>query len=54
MRANVVLPDDLIREIDKIAGARKRSEFLEEAALTEEGISTGGGVSNTGIPLSFA
>ena len=27
--------------------------FLEEAATTPEGISTGGGVSNTGIPLSF-
>ena len=32
MRANVVLPDDLVREIDKYAGARKRSKFLEEAA----------------------
>ena len=32
MRANVVLPNDLIMEIDRIAGARKRSKFLEEAA----------------------
>ena len=32
MRANVVLPDDLIVEIDKRAGARMRSKFLEEAA----------------------
>ncbi|MBI2326850.1 hypothetical protein HYU92_00880 [Candidatus Curtissbacteria bacterium] len=32
MRTNVILPDDLIAEIDKIAGARKRSKFLEEAA----------------------
>lgn len=32
MRTNVVLPSDLIAEIDRLAGARKRSEFLEEAA----------------------
>ena len=32
MRANVVLPDDLVREIDILAGAKKRSKFLEEAA----------------------
>ena len=32
MRANVVLPDDLVREIDKLAGTKKRSKFLEEAA----------------------
>ena len=32
MRANVVLPNDLINEVDRIAGARKRSKFLEEAA----------------------
>lgn len=30
MRTNVVLPDELIREIDKIAGTRKRSEFIAE------------------------
>ena len=32
MRTNIVLPNDLIIEIDKLAGARKRSKFLEEAA----------------------
>jgi len=32
MRANVVLPDDLIAEIDKLAGSRGRSAFLAEAA----------------------
>ena len=32
MRANVMLPDDLVAEIDRIAGARKRSEFLVRAA----------------------
>lgn len=32
MRTNVILPDDLIIEIDKRAGARMRSKFLEEAA----------------------
>ena len=28
MRTNVILPDDLVREIDKLAGARKRSEYI--------------------------
>ena len=32
MRTNVMLPDNLVAEIDKIAGARKRSEFLARAA----------------------
>lgn len=32
MRTNVVLSDDLVAEIDKLAGVRKRSKFLEEAA----------------------
>lgn len=32
MRTNVVLPDNLVAEIDRIAGARKRSEFIAEAA----------------------
>lgn len=27
-----MLPDDLVREIDKYAGAGRRSKFLEEAA----------------------
>ena len=31
MRTNVILPDNLVAEIDRIAGARKRSEFLAEA-----------------------
>ena len=35
MRANVVLPDDLVAEIDRIAGARKRSEFLAKAVRAE-------------------
>jgi metal-responsive CopG/Arc/MetJ family transcriptional regulator len=31
MRAHVVLPEDLVAEVDRIAGKRKRSEFIEEA-----------------------
>jgi hypothetical protein len=31
MRAHIVLPDDLIEEIDALAGPRKRSQFIEEA-----------------------
>ncbi len=34
-RAHVVLPDDLISEIDKIVGARGRSAFLAELARRE-------------------
>lgn len=32
MRTNVILPNDLVAEIDKLAGARKRSDFLAKAA----------------------
>lgn len=31
-RTNVVLPVDLLKEIDRVAGARQRSHFLAEAA----------------------
>jgi hypothetical protein len=34
-RAHVVLSEDLVREIDKIAGARGRSAFLAELAERE-------------------
>jgi len=34
-RAHVVLPEDLVAEIDKIAGARGRSAFLSELAQRE-------------------
>lgn len=34
-RAHVVLPEDLVREIDKIAGSRGRSAFLAELARRE-------------------
>jgi len=34
-RAHVVLPEDLVSEIDKIAGARGRSAFLSELARRE-------------------
>lgn len=30
-RLNIVLPDDLVREIDRIAGRRKRSQFIVDA-----------------------
>jgi hypothetical protein len=31
MRAHVVVPDDLIAEVDELVGPRKRSEFFVEA-----------------------
>jgi hypothetical protein len=34
-RAHVVLPEDLVREIDKIAGSRGRSAFLADLATRE-------------------
>jgi hypothetical protein len=34
-RAHVVLPEDLVREIDKIAGSRGRSAFLADLAERE-------------------
>ena len=34
-RAHVVLPADLVRQIDKIAGSRGRSAFLAELARRE-------------------
>ena len=30
-RAHVVLPEELIEKVDKVAGKRKRSRFVEEA-----------------------
>lgn len=38
-RAHVVLPEELIEEIDRLAGKRKRSQFIEAAVrekLTRE------------------
>ncbi len=32
MRAHVVLPDDLVDEIDRLVGKRRRSAFIAEAA----------------------
>ena len=32
VRTNVTLPTDLLKEIDHVAGARRRSAFLTEAA----------------------
>lgn len=31
MRTHVVLPEDLVAEVDRFAGKRKRSAFVEEA-----------------------
>lgn len=31
VRAHVVLPEELIEKVDRIAGKRKRSHFVEEA-----------------------
>jgi predicted transcriptional regulator len=30
-RAHIVLPEDLLQEVDRVAGKRKRSRFIEEA-----------------------
>jgi len=32
MRAHIVLPDDLVEEVDRLVGKRKRSAFFVEAA----------------------
>jgi hypothetical protein len=34
-RAHIVLPEELVREIDKIAGSRGRSAFLADLAKRE-------------------
>ena len=34
-RTHVILPDDLLEEIDKLVGERKRSEFISDAASKE-------------------
>lgn len=34
-RAHILLPDDLLREIDSLVGPRGRSSFLVETARTE-------------------
>lgn len=31
MRAHIVVPEDLVREVDRVAGKRRRSRFVEEA-----------------------
>ena len=31
MRTHISLPEDLVREIDELVGARKRSAFIEDA-----------------------
>jgi len=31
MRAHVVLPEELVREVDRLTGPRKRSQFIEDA-----------------------
>ena len=33
MRTHIVLPDELLEEVDRLAGFRKRSQFIEEAAI---------------------
>jgi predicted transcriptional regulator len=31
MRTHIVVPEDLVREVDRVAGKRRRSHFVEEA-----------------------
>jgi hypothetical protein len=35
MRAHVIVPDDLIAEVDTLVGPRKRSEFIARAVREE-------------------
>ena len=35
MRTHVVLPDELVQEVDRMVGPRKRSEFVERAVREE-------------------
>lgn len=34
-RTHVIIPDDILEEIDRLVGPRKRSEFLTELAMDE-------------------
>jgi predicted transcriptional regulator len=31
IRTHIVVPEDLVREVDRVAGKRRRSRFVEEA-----------------------
>ncbi len=31
MRAHIVIPEELVREVDELVGARRRSQFFEDA-----------------------
>jgi len=31
MRTHIVVPDDLVQEVDRVAGKRRRSRFVQEA-----------------------
>jgi len=31
MRAHIVVPDELVREVDELVGTRRRSQFFEDA-----------------------
>ena len=37
MRTHMILPDELVKDIDKFAGRRKRSHFVEEAVREKLG-----------------
>lgn len=37
MRAHVVVPEDLLREVDALVGPRRRSEFFADAAREKLG-----------------
>jgi len=43
MRAHMILPEDLLEEVDRVAGKRKRSRFVESAIrekLSREALAT--------------
>ncbi|MBV9281753.1 MAG: hypothetical protein JOZ41_16870 [Chloroflexi bacterium] len=58
LRAHVVIPEDLLREVDALVGNRKRSDFLVEAArekvarekLRRAAHRLGGTLADTDIP----
>ncbi|MCI0903329.1 MAG: ribbon-helix-helix protein, CopG family, partial [Chloroflexi bacterium] len=40
MRTHVILPEDLVRSVDALAGKGKRSQFIEEAIREKVRIDT--------------
>lgn len=58
LRAHVVVPEDLLKEVDELVGPRRRSDFFAEAAreklsrlkLRQAAHKLGGSLADTPIP----